>query len=252
MKRVLSYGMALICYAILFWFILTKSVNGNWDFSAFWDYRKVILGGFFTTIWISVAALLLSLVVGMILYAMMRSRYALLNALAAIHKNIIFGTPLVVIAIVSYYYIGFAFGFEDKFWVGVFTLALYIGAYISDIYKGAIDAIHPNQWQTAQMFGLTRFQTYRYVVLPQIMSTLLPPLAGQFALTIKGSALLSYMATDEFLNAVKTVQAATFRYSEGFIIVTIGYLLITVPLIQLIRWLETKTQVPGGLHGYSD
>ncbi len=252
MKKTLHYGIAFICYAILFWFILSKSVGGGWDFSPFWDYRKVILGGFITTILISTAALLLSLLVGLGLYLMMVSRYTFLNALAAIHKNIIFGTPLVVIAIVSYYYIGFAFGFNNKFWVGVFTLALYIGAYISDIYKAAVDSIHPNQWQTAQMFGFTRWQMYRYVVLPQILSIILPPLAGQFALTIKGSALLSYMATDEFLNAVKTVQAATFRYSEGFIIVTIGYLLITVPLIQLIRWLETKSQLPGGLHGFTD
>lgn len=252
MKKIRSYGIAFICYAILFWFILSKSVGGDWDFSAFWDYRKVILGGFLTTILISTAALMLSLLVGLGLYFMMVSRFTFLNALAAIHKNIIFGTPLVVIAIVSYYYIGYAFGFNNKFWVGVFTLALYIGAYISDIYKAAVDAIHPNQWQTAQMFGFTRWQMYRYVVLPQILSIILPPLAGQFALTIKGSALLSYMATDEFLNAIKTVQAATFRYSEGFVIVTIGYLLITVPLIQLIRWLETRSQLPGGPHGFAD
>jgi polar amino acid transport system permease protein len=68
----------------------------------------------------------------------------------------------------------------------------------------------------------------------------LPPLAGQFALTIKGSALLSYMATDEFLNTVKTVQSISFRYPEGFIIISIGYWLLTVPLVVVVRIFEKR------------
>ena len=70
--------------------------------------------------------------------------------------------------------------------------------------------------------------------------SILPPLAGQFALTVKGSALLSYMATDEFFNTIKTVQSVSFRYSEGFVLVTLGYLIITIPLIRLIRYLENR------------
>ena len=68
----------------------------------------------------------------------------------------------------------------------------------------------------------------------------LPPLAGQFAMTIKSSALLAYMATDEFLNANQTVQSISFRYPEGFIIIAIGYLILTIPLILLVRRLEKK------------
>lgn len=252
MKKVFWYGIAFFCYAFLFWYILNRSVGSALDFSAYYTYRKVVFQGFLTTLSISFVSLILALIVGLVLYAMMISRFVFFNALANIHKNIIFGTPLVVIAIVGYYYIGFAFNLNSKYWVGVVTLGLYIGAYVSDIYKAAIEAIHPNQWQAAQMLGFTKLQTYRYIILPQVMSSILPPLAGQFALTIKSSALLSYMATDEFLNAVKTVQAVTFRYSEGFIIVSVGYLLITIPLIALVRTLENKLQVPGGRNEFID
>jgi polar amino acid transport system permease protein len=182
----------------------------------------------------------LALVVGLVLYLMDISKFKLLHYLAAIHKNIIYGTPLLVIAIVSYYYIGTAFGVRNKVFVGIITLALYIGAYISDIYKGAIEGIHINQWQTAKMFGFTKYQTYRYVVIPQVMITVLPPIAGQLALTIKGSALLAYMATPEFFNEVNNILATTFRALEGYLIMTVGYLLITIPLIRLVRYLEVK------------
>lgn len=251
LNKRLGFFAAILLYVGLLLFIMARASDSFLDFQPYWDYRLVIWQGWLTTIGISLVALILSLFTGLALYFMALSRWTILNAIAKIHKALIFGTPLVVIAIVSYYYIGFAFGLDSKFWVGALTLALYIGAYISDIYQGAVDAIHPNQWQTAKMFGFTRLQTYRHIIFPQVIRQILPPLTGQFALTIKGSALLSYMATDEFLNAVKTVQAASFRYSEGFILVTIGYLLMTVPLIQLIRLLEVKLQVEGSSYEFN-
>ncbi len=247
-EKPLSFFVALLLYSLFFYYVIIMSVGRELNFEVYMHYWRVILNGWLVTIKISMLSVILSLLVGFILFFMQESRYKLLNYLAEIHKTIIFGTPLVVIAIVSYYYISFAFGLDSKFVVGVITLALYIGAYICDIYKGAIESIHINQWQAAKMFGFNKFQTYRYIIFPQVIMSILPPLAGQFALTIKGSALLSYMATDEFLNTIKTVQAASYRYSEGFIIVTIGYLVITIPLIRLIRHLESKLNYRGATH----
>ncbi len=245
-KRIANFIAALSLYALFFYYVKYKSLESGTSYEPYIQYRKVIFNGWVTTIAISVLALLAALIVGLILYWMSTSRFGIVRNLQEIHKMIVFGTPLVVIAIVAYYYIGNAFGVRSKFWVGVITLALYIGAYIADIYKGAVESIHINQWQTAKMFGFTKFQTYRYVVFPQVMISILPPLAGQFALTIKGSALLSYMSTDEFLNTIKTVQAASYEYSEGFVIVAAGYLLLTVPLILLVRYLEQKVNYKSG------
>lgn len=240
MKRVLSFAVALGIYLALFAFVFANALEKTIDFSVYQQYYRVIWNGWVTTLSISAVSLVLALFVGLILYLMQQSKHKVLMYLAEIHKTIIFGTPLVVIAIIAYYYIGNAFGIDSKFWIGALTLALYIGAYISDIYKGAIESIHVNQWQTAKMFGFTRYQTYRYVVFPQVITTILPPLAGQFAMTIKSSALLAYMATDEFLNAIQTVMSISFRYPEGFFVVTIGYLILTIPLILSVRYLEKK------------
>lgn len=240
MKRLLGFITALGVYGILFYFVFTNALEKEINFDVYIKYRKVILNGWVTTLSISAVSLGLALFVGLLLYLMRESKFKVLYYLAEIHKTFIFGTPLVVIAMVAYYYIGDAFNVDSKFWVGSITLSLYIGAYIADIYKGAIESIHINQWQTAKMFGFTRYQTYRYIVFPQVMTSILPPLAGQFAMTIKSSALLAYMATDEFLNAIQTVQSISFRYPEGFIIVTAGYLALTIPLIMLVRTLEKK------------
>ncbi len=240
MKKKFSFAAAILIYIMFYIFIAMSALEKSIDFSAYQSYYKVILNGWFMTISISIVALVLAIVVGLILYLMRESRFAVLYYIAEIHKTFIFGTPLVVIAMIAYYYIGDAFNIDSKFWVGVITLALYIGAYIADIYKGAVEAIHINQWQTAKMFGFTKYQTYRYVVFPQVITGILPPLAGQLTMTIKSSALLAYMATDEFLNTIKTVQSISFRYPEGFIIIIVGYLVLTIPLIMLVRMLEKK------------
>jgi len=240
MKKMFSFLAALGLYGILFYFVYTNALEKTIDFTIYKQYYRVILNGWLTTLSISAISLILALFVGLMLYLMHESKIKILHYLAEIHKTIIFGTPLVVIAIIAYYYIGNAFNVDSKFWVGSLTLSLYIGAYIADIYKGAIESIHINQWQTAKMFGFTKYQTYRYIVFPQVVTTILPPLAGQFAMTIKSSALLAYMSTDEFLNAIQTVQSISFRYPEGFFIVTVGYLILTIPLILLVRYLEKK------------
>jgi polar amino acid transport system permease protein len=242
-NRLINSIIALCLYLGLFYFVTTRAIGVKLDFSPYVAYRKVIFNGWITTIEVSVLGVLLSLIVGLVLYFMSQSSVLLVKYIAGIHKTIIFGTPLLVIAIVSYYYIGSAFAVDSKLLVGVVTLGLYIGAYISDIYKGAIESIHINQWQTAKMFGLSKTQTYRYVIFPQVLKSILPPLAGQFALTIKGSALLSYMALNEFFNEINVVQSSSFRFAEGFVVVSLGYWIITVPLITFVRKLEEQLHV---------
>lgn len=245
MKKFINYSMALLLYAMFFLAVYKLTVGQPLDFTKYLAYKSVIFKGWFMTIAISVVSLLLALLVGMLLYFMRISRFGVISAISEIHKTIVFGTPLPVISMIAYYYIGNAFSLNSKFWVGSVTLSLYIGAYIADIYKGAVEAIHVNQWQTAKMFGFSKLQTYRYVVFPQVITGILPPLAGQFAMTIKSSSILAYLATDEFFNTIRTVQSISFKYLEGFLIVTVGYLCLTVPLIILVRYLEKRLDYKG-------
>ncbi len=241
-SKTINIIMALGIYLALFFFVIHQ-IDETIDFTPILPYSKVLFVGWLRTILISFLSILGALVIGLVLYFLGESPFGVLRYMTGIHKTIVFGTPLIVLAIVSYFYIGNAFHIKSKIVVGVMTLALYIGAYVADIYKGAIESIHVNQWQTAKMFGFTKYQTYRYIIFPQVMKSILPPLAGQFALTVKGSALLSYMAMPEFLNEINFVKSTTFATVESFIIVAIGYWIITIPLILLIRHMERQMHV---------
>ncbi len=239
-STIFIFIIALVLNGLFFYFVLSRQSGKPLNFEPYLTYLPVILSGWIRTVYMSFMSMVASLFVGLVLYMMHQSKFRLLQSLAVIHKNIMFGTPLLVIVIVSYYMIANAFNYRNKVVVGVIILAMYIGAYVSDIYKGSVESIHMNQWQTAKMFGFSTYQTYRYVILPQVVITALPPIAGQLALTIKGSALLSLIATPEYFNQVNNVLATTFLYREGYIILAIGYLLITIPLIRLVRYLEVK------------
>lgn len=239
----INFIIAILLYIALFYFVI-KTLRITLEFEVYYEYRSLLFKGWLRTIQVSAIGVTLSLIVGLVLYFMSQAKaIPILPMIAEIHKTIIFSTPLIVIAIVAYYFIGTAFGVDSRMFIGILTLGLYIGAYIADIYKGAIESIHINQWQTAKMFGFSKYQTYRYVIFPQVLKSILPPLAGQFALTIKGSALLSFMGLNEFLNEINVVQAISYKSFEGFILLSIGYWIITIPLIVAVRYFEEKLHV---------
>jgi polar amino acid transport system permease protein len=85
---------------------------------------------------------------------------------------------------------------------------------------------------------LTPWQCYRFVILPQALRQILPPLAGQFASLIKDSSLLSVIAVSEFTLAAQEVNSFTYSTLESYLPLAAGYLLLTLPLSALSRWLE--------------
>ena len=119
MKRLLGFITALGLYGILFYFVFTNALEKEINFDVYIKYRKVILNGWVTTLSISAVSLGLALFVGLLLYLMRESKFKVLYYLSEIHKTFIFGTPLVVIAMVAYYYIGDAFNVDSKFWVEI-------------------------------------------------------------------------------------------------------------------------------------
>jgi polar amino acid transport system permease protein len=239
MKKIFSFTLALLVYIALFAFVISRS-TGELDFGTYSEFANAIAKGWLTTVLLSLVSIVLALIFGLFLYLMQESKNQFLYYLAEILKIMMFSTPLVVIAIVSYYYVSNAFNIDNRLVVGALTLGAYISTYIADVYKGAIESIHQNQWQAAKMFGFNKYQTYRYIIFPQVFKSILPPLAGQFALTVKGSSLLGYIGTAELFNRVNSVMAASFQYDEGFIIMTLGYWIVTIPLILLVRKLEKK------------
>jgi len=122
----------------------------------------------------------------------------------------------------------------------VLTMALFSGAYIAEIVRAGIESLSESQLESARAIGLTKTQTYRYVVMPQVIRRILPPLAGQFGALIKDSSLLSIIAVSELTLNAQEVNAFTYSALESYLPLAAGYLLLTLPISLFSRYLEKK------------
>ena len=117
---------------------------------------------------------------------------------------------------------------------------VFSGAYISEIIRAGIESVGKSQIESAKAIGLTRAQTYRYVIFPQALRQTLPPLAGQLVSLIKDSSLLSIISISEFTLNAREVNSNTFSTLESYIPLAIGYLVVTLPISLWTRHLETR------------
>ena len=159
-----------------------------------------------------------------------------------IYVELIRGTPLLVQILIFFYVVAEAFGVSNRYFVGVLTLSVFSGAYISEIFRAGIESIGKSQLEAARAVGFTPVQTYRYVIFPQALRQTLPPLAGQFASLIKDSSLLSIIAVKELTLNAQEVSAYTYSTMESYLPLAVGYLLLTLPISLWTRWLENRTR----------
>jgi polar amino acid transport system permease protein len=124
--------------------------------------------------------------------------------------------------------------------MGVLILSLFAGAYVAEIIRGGLESIPSAQLETARSLCFTRGQTYRYIIIPQLSRIVLPPLTGQFASLVKDSSLLSFIAVNEFTKVVMEADSLNFATFENYILLAVGYMLITLPISWLTKRLERK------------
>ncbi|MEG2220888.1 MAG: amino acid ABC transporter permease, partial [Cetobacterium sp.] len=143
-------------------------------------YRYKFMLGFSMTVVISIFSLIVSFLIGTLLVFAQRGSFLPTYYFAKGFTEIIRGTPLIVQIYLFYYVIGTAFGIENRYVMGVLIMGIFSGAYVSEIIRAGIESIDRVQIETARALAFTKFQTYRYIILPQVIKRVMPPLAGQF------------------------------------------------------------------------
>jgi polar amino acid transport system permease protein len=219
-----------------------RSSNLVWDWSTLAEYRQLFLQGWFNTLGISVAALILSSILGTLTALGTTSRILPVQHLCKGYITLIRGTPLLAQIYILFYVVAHAAGIENRFWSGVVALSLFSSAYIAEILRASMNAIAASQLESAAAIGLTPSQTLRHVILPQALRTVLPPLAGQFVSLIKDSSLLSIIGIDELTQNAKNVASYTFSNFESYVLLAVAYLCLTLPVSLLARHLERRVQ----------
>ncbi|MFI5343491.1 MAG: amino acid ABC transporter permease [Chlamydiales bacterium] len=223
----------LIYFAFLF-------VNSHRDWSPVWEYRQLFLQGWLITIGISIGSLILSVLIGLCAALFERSRISLLVSLTKTYVELIRGTPLLVQILFFYYVVAHHIGLENRYIAGVIMLSLFHGAYIAEMIRGGIETVSATQRESARAIGLSRYQAYRYVIFPQAIRQIIPPLAGQFASIIKDSSLLSVIGINEVTNAAQQINSATYSTLESFLPLGAAYLVLTLPISLWSKQLEKK------------
>ena len=205
-----------------------------------WLYRTVFWNGWLLTIWISLLSLLLSTGLGILVALARRSHILPLRSASILYVELIRGTPLLAQILFLFYVVANGIGLQDRLVAGVVILSLFSGAYLAEIIRAGIDSIPTTQLESARAIGLSTFQTYRFVIAPQALRQILPPLAGQFASLIKDSSLLSIIGVTEFTFAAQQAFSATYRTMESFLPLAVGYLALTLPISLLSKHLEKR------------
>jgi polar amino acid transport system permease protein len=201
-----------------------------------------LLTGLVTTLWISAAASVLGLAIGLIAGLMKISRNYTVSMLAAIYVEIIRGTPLLVQIFIAYFFIGTVFNL-DRNVAGIGALALFAGAYVAEIVRAGIQSIPKGQMEAARSLGMSLPQAMTEIILPQALKRILPPLSGQFISLIKDSSLVSVIAITDLTKSGREIITSTFATFEIWLVVAAMYLIVTSLLSQFVFYLERRLAI---------
>ena len=244
-----------------FWFVLGQRPE---ELTA----GNIALRGMLLTIYVAAMAYLLSLVIGTVVGLGRVSKNPIAYNLATFYVEIIRGIPILVLL----FYFAFVIvpmlisainGFGDSLidlgltrlgerfasmttrdfsntWRVIIGLGAAYGAFMAETVRAGIESVERGQIEAAQALGLTKFQTMRFIVLPQAFRRVLPILGNDLVAIVKDSSLVSVLGVQEMTQLAKLHSSSTFLFFQTYSILAFLYLILTVMLTRFVRWLERK------------
>jgi polar amino acid transport system permease protein len=227
---------------------------------------NILMHGLYNTLRLSVWGIILATIFGTIMGICRSGKILFFNLISGTYVESMRNLPPLVIIYIVYFFIGdqvmpgigldsfiearsetvqglveFCFAkprYITAFFSALLTLAIFEGAYITEIVRAGIQSIRKGQWEASYALGLSWWQQMRYIILPQAYQRILPPLAGQFISLIKDSSIVSVISIQELTFQGTELMAATFFTMEIWITITIMYLMLTLPCSLLVERVE--------------
>jgi len=196
-----------------------------------------LFAGLMVTFKITCAGLVLAFAFGLVTALLRMSRSFTAHVLARAYLELIRNTPLLIQLFFLYFVLSPVFEI-GAFASAVLALSMFEGAYISEILRSGIVSVHNGQWEAAYSSGLNTYEVYRFVILPQALRNILPPLTGQAVSLVKDTALVSTIAIYDLTMQGQAIVAETFLAFEIWFSVAAIYLMITLGLSTLAHILE--------------
>ncbi len=257
---------------------VSVGLNYHWDWGVIpnyllrWDVDKgrwvsnILLDGFLTTIRLSLWAVLFATLIGVVVGILRTRKRLLFRLVSRSYVELIRNIPPLVLVFIFYFFVSdqlmLLLGVDEfirsrtgqagqwlffviappdlfsSFLSGVFTVALFQGAYITEIVRAGIQSVDKEQWEASAALGLTWFQQMRFIVLPLAVRRVLPPLANEFINTIKYSSIVSIISIQELTFQGMQVMSSTQRTNEVWLTISFMYFLLCFAVSLFARRLE--------------
>jgi polar amino acid transport system permease protein len=201
-----------------------------------------LLEGLKVTLEITAASFVLAFAIGLVTALCRLSGSVLARTVSRAYLELIRNTPLLVQLFFIYFVLSPIFDLS-RFFSAVLALSLFEGAYASEILRAGIVSIHKGQWEAAYSLGLSTWDSYRWIILPQAVRRVLPPLTSQAVSLVKDSALVSTIAVYDLTMRGQEVIAETYLAFELWFTIAAIYLTITVALSSLVAVMERRIRV---------
>ena len=204
------------------------------------DWGPRLGDGAIVTARLSLVGFALALCLGALLVAMQRSGSGLLSALANAYVQFVRTVPLLALLLALYFALPSLGVTLSGYWAGALGLGLHGSAYVAEILRGGLMAIHRGQREAALAVGLSPWKVFAHVVFPQALRIMLPPLLNTYVALLKDSSLCALIATDELMLAARAISSESFLPLHIFLLVGLFYFGIAFPLSMLSRLLERR------------
>lgn len=214
----------------------------NYDWSIIFDKFPMFLPAAFETLKITLAAIIVGLIIGLLAAMCRISRVKLLYYSATLYINLIRGTPILLQLFIVYYGLSGIIRL-DPYPSAIIAFGIHNGAYIAEIFRGAIKSIDKGQSEAARSIGMSKFKAMYRIILPQALKRAIPPLGNQFIIATKDSSLASAITVRELLLKSQQMGSSSFRFMEYFLIAGIYYFIMTSILGFFVNKLERKLAV---------
>jgi His/Glu/Gln/Arg/opine family amino acid ABC transporter permease subunit len=207
-----------------------------------WYFLTTLLGGWPETVTVALGALIFALIFGLFVALMRLSRWRALRYPAIAYLEIFRGTPALVQLFVIYF--GFPdIGFEPSpFQAAIVGLGLNGAAYLSEVYRAGIESIHRGQMEAALSLGMTPSRALQYIVLPQAIRTMLPPITNFAIVLLKDTAIVFAIGVVEIMALARNLVTETLQSAAVYLIAGGIYLCVTIPMARLAAGLERQRQ----------
>lgn len=258
-KRLLKSTPASIAiYVIVVYAIIYASLNGaeamgyNWQWYRIPDYiYKLTDDGFqwgeisiglVKTLALSSQSFGFAVVAGLCVALLRLSGLVFGTGIAVAYLEFVRNMPLLVLLYVFYYILGPIFGM-DRYTASVLCLGVFHSALLSEIFRAGINAVAIGQWEAAKSIGMSKGQAYRFIILPQSIKFMLPPVLGEAVHLIKSSAIVSVIAVAELTTIGRDLISYTYMSFEIWFTIAAVYLVVTLMLSVFVSLLEKRYAV---------